>query len=71
MCYRFPATSAHLEAQLGSLIAGGGIVWIAAIAAPQLGSAAGLNFPAGPIEVSAFGILIWLHAKWRGSVRRV
>lgn len=63
--------SAHLEAQLGSLIAGGGIVWIALVAAPQLGSAAGINLPSGPIEVCGVGILIWLHAKWRGSVRRI
>ena len=63
--------SAHLEAQLGSLIAGAGIVWIAAIAAPQIGSASGITFPTGPMEVGAVGILIWLHAKWRGSVRRV
>jgi hypothetical protein len=63
--------SAHLEAQLGSLIAGGGIVWIALVAAPQLGPAAGISFPSGPIELSAVGILLWLHAKWRGSVRRV
>ena len=63
--------NAHLEAQLGSLVAGGGIVWIAVIAAPQLGSASGITFPTGPMEVCAVGILIWLHAKWRGSVRKV
>ena len=63
--------SAHLEAQLGSLIAGGGIVWIAAIAAPQFGSASGITFTPGPVEVCGVGILIWLHAKWRGSVSRV
>ena len=61
--------SAHLEAQLGSLIAGGGIVWIVAIAAPQVGSVSGIMFPTGPMEVCAVGILIWLHAKWRGSLR--
>ena len=63
--------SAHLEAQLSSLVAGGGIVWIAAIAAPQIGSVSGITFPTGPMELCAVGILIWLHAKWRGSVRRV
>jgi hypothetical protein len=25
--------------------------------------------PAGPIEVCALGILIWLHAKWRRSTK--
>ncbi len=63
--------SGHLEAQLGSLIAGGGIVWIAVVAAPQLGSASGIVFASGPLEACGVGILIWLHAKWRGSVRRV
>lgn len=63
--------SSHLEAQLGSLIAGGGIVWLALLAAPQLGSASGMIFPTGPMEVCGVGILAWLHAKWRGSVRRV
>ena len=63
--------SPHLETQLGSLIAGGGIVWIAVIALPQISSPAGLTLPAGPMEVCGLGIMIWLHAKWRGSVRRV
>ena len=49
--------SAHLEAQLGSLIAGGGIVWIALVAAPQLGSPSGIVFPTGPLEVCGVGIL--------------
>ena len=62
--------SAHLEAQLSSLIAGGGIVWIAIVAAPQFGSASGIVFPNGPLEVSGVGILLWLHAKWRSSVNR-
>ena len=25
--------------------------------------------PSGPMEICAVGILIWLHAKWRLSVR--
>jgi len=62
--------SPHLQAQLGSVIAAGGIVWIVAIASQQ-GGVTGIVLPSGPLEVCAFGILIWLHAKWRGSVRRV
>ena len=61
--------SSHLEATLGSLIAAGGIVWAVAIASKQL-SAAGIVLPTGPLEVCGAGILIWLHAKWRGSVRK-
>ncbi len=62
--------SPHREAQLGSLIAAGGVVWIVAIASKQL-QAAGIVIPTGPIEVGAVGIVIWLHAKWRSSVGRV
>jgi hypothetical protein len=62
--------SPHREAQLGSVIAAVGVVWILSIASRQL-EAAGVQLPAGPTEVAAAGIVIWLHAKWRGSVRRV
>ncbi|HEV2021099.1 MAG TPA: hypothetical protein VGQ94_01075 [Terriglobales bacterium] len=62
--------SPRLQAQLGSVIAAGGVVWTIAIASQQLG-VAGIVLPSGPLEVCAVGILIWLHGKWRGSVRRV
>lgn len=62
--------SAHLEAQLGSVIAAGGVVWTLAVASKQL-AVSGIVLPTGPLEVCGVGILIWLHAKWRGSVRRV
>ena len=53
------------------MIAAGGVVWILSIASKQL-QAAGIQIPSGgPIEVTAAGIVIWLHAKWRGSVRHV
>ena len=60
--------SSHLEATLGSLIAAGGVIWAVAIASKQL-AAAGIVLPSGPLEVCGAGILIWLHAKWRGSLR--
>ena len=63
--------SAHLEGQIGSIVAGAGIVWMAWVAIPQLSSPSGIALPAGPIETCAVGILIWLHAKWRGSMKRV
>ena len=63
--------SPHREAQLGSLVAAGGIVWIAAIATNQVAAVSGMLLPSGPMEICTVGILIWLHAKWRGSVRRV
>ncbi len=58
------------ETRLGSLVAAGGIIWAAHV------STAGfhnlytlLPLPAGPLEVIGIGVLIWLHSKWRGSVR--
>lgn len=52
------------------MIAAGGVIWIVTIVSKQL-EAAGIQIPSGPLEACAVGILIWLHAKWRGSVRRV
>ena len=62
--------SSHLEAQFGSVVAAGGVIWAVAIASKQF-AASGIVLPSGPLEVCGVGILIWLHAKWRGSVRRV
>ena len=54
---------------LGSLVAGGGIVWAAYIATNDFQGLDKLEMPpGGPIEVCALGILIWLHAKWRSSI---
>ena len=61
--------SPHLQAQIGSVIAAGGVVWTVAIVSKQI-PAAGIVLPSGPLEVCGVGILIWLVAKWRGSVKR-
>lgn len=60
--------TSHLEARLGSLISAGGIVWTANLATKNFTSFDNLLLPAGPLELCAIGVLIWLHAKWRGSV---
>ncbi len=58
------------EERVGSLIAGGGIVWIAHAATNHFEGIARIGIlPVGPLETCAIGILIWLHAKWRKSVR--
>ena len=60
------------EERLGSLIAAGGTVWAVYVGSHDYASLMRLQFsPPGPLEVCALGILIWLHAKWRRSLRRV
>ena len=63
--------SIRREELLGSLVAGGGIVWIVYVATHDYTDLWRLQFsPPGPLETSALGILIWLHAKWRRSMKR-
>jgi hypothetical protein len=64
----FAPMTPHLEARLGSLVAAGGVIWTANIATKNFTSLDNLLLPSGPLELCAIGILIWLHAKWRGSV---
>jgi hypothetical protein len=58
------------EERLGSLIAAGGIIWTARVGTQDLGSIWQFTFLSpGPLEVCAIGILVWLHAKWRRSLK--
>jgi len=58
------------EERLGSLIAGGGLIWTAqALTSGYVGIERIGILPPGPLEVCAIGILVWLHAKWRRSTR--
>ena len=63
-------TSIRTEERIGSLVAGAGIIWTAYAARVDF---AGLwqfqILPPGPLEVCAIGILVWLHAKWRRSIK--
>ncbi len=59
----------RLQVQIGCVISGIGIVWCAQVWATRpLGVKALVNTP-GDVELCAFGVLVWLIAKWR-EVRR-
>ncbi len=66
---RFSSVTKY-EERIGSIIAGGGLCWAANVLVHQTGAMSNVGmWPAGPLEVCAIGILIWLHAKWRRSLR--
>jgi len=55
--------------QIGSLVAGGGIIWTTYAVThhfPEITRFA--VFPPGPLEVLGIGVLIWLIAKWCRTV---
>lgn len=58
----------HLEARIGSLVAAGGIIWTVNDATRNFTNFDNIFLPAGPLELCAIGVLIWLHARWRASV---
>ncbi len=55
------------EARFGCIISAAGVIW-AVREGSMRASIAFTSLPVGPLEISAFGILIWLHAKYRASV---
>jgi hypothetical protein len=60
----------NYQERVGSLVAAGGIIWAAQVASQDVSTL--WNFSVtqpGPLEVCALGILTWLHAKWRRSVK--
>ena len=58
---------ARLQAQLASLIAGGGIVWAAEVGtSTRMGMRALVNTP-GLVELLCVTILVWLVAKLRSA----
>ena len=58
------------EERFGSLIAAGGMIWGAYEATVHFAGVLSLDLiPAGPIELCALGILVWLHGKWRRSTK--
>jgi hypothetical protein len=62
--------SSSTEERLGSLIAAGGMIWGAYAATVDYAGVLSFEIVrAGPMEVCALGILIWLHAKWRRSTK--
>ena len=63
------------EQRIGSLTFWGGVIWAVQIGTKDFSSLVSnlfrLALTLGPKEVCALGLLIWLHAKWRRSVRIV
>jgi hypothetical protein len=60
------------EERLGSLVAAAGTIWTVYAVTHDYTNLWRLQFsPPGPLETAALGILIWLHAKWRRSLKRV
>jgi len=58
------------EERLGSLIAAAGLVWGVYVATVDYNSLWHLNImQPGPVEICLLGILIWLHGKWRRSLK--
>ncbi|MGA9978780.1 MAG: hypothetical protein WBQ08_09105 [Candidatus Sulfotelmatobacter sp.] len=58
------------EELLGSLLAAAGTIWATYVATSDYTSLLHMQImPPGPVEVCALGILVWLHAKWRRSLK--
>lgn len=58
------------EERFGSLVAAGGVIWMVYVATNDLDSLWHMRImPPGPLEVCALGVLAWLHAKWRRSIK--
>ncbi len=59
------------EERVGSVIAGVGLIWAAQVASSHYAILSHMAvWPPGPLEVCAIGILVWMHAKWRRSVKQ-
>ena len=70
-----PSGQSHLlsiraEERLASLLAAAGMIWGVYTATVDYAGLWRLSInPPGPLEVCILGILAWLHAKWRRSVK--
>ena len=58
----------HWEERIASLIAAGGLVWCVQISTQNFTSLDKLTLPMNAVYITALGVVIWLHAKWRRSV---
>jgi hypothetical protein len=58
------------QERAASLMAAAGMVWAVYVATTDYASLMRLQvMPPGPVEVCGLGILLWLHAKWRRSLK--
>lgn len=63
----FAPMSSFWEGRFGCMISASGVIW--AVREGSLhASISFANLPVGPLEIACFGILIWIHAKYRASV---
>ncbi len=62
--------STRAQEILGALLAAAGVVWATYILTQNFTPETLLSVPPrGPLEVCAVGIIVWLVAKWRRSVK--
>jgi hypothetical protein len=58
----------HWEERIASLIAAGGMVWFVKLSTQNFTALDKLTLPMNAVYITAMGVVIWLHAKWRRSV---
>jgi hypothetical protein len=62
--------SVRAEERLGTLLAAAGMAWLVYVATTDLTHIWQMRvMQVGPVEVCVLGILVWLHAKWRRSIK--
>jgi hypothetical protein len=62
--------SIRTQERVSSLIAAAGMIWAVYVATVDYAGLWRMQIaPPGPIEVCGLGILLWLHAKWRRSLK--
>lgn len=62
--------SIRAEERFGSLVGAAGVIWGVYLATQNYASLWRFDLTSpGPLEVCALGILAWLHAKWRRSLK--
>lgn len=62
--------SIRAEERFGSLLAAAGAIWAAYVATVDYANLWKVQItPPGPVEVCILGILAWLHAKYRRSIK--
>jgi hypothetical protein len=59
----------HSQERIASIVAAGGIIWAVKIASIAFYQMPVASFPLAPLEVCSAGVAMWLHAKWRRSIR--
>lgn len=66
----FGIVNSFWEERIGSLVAASGVMWGVDAVTKHYTSALAVHLPAGgPMEVIGIGLLIWLHAKYRNSIK--